>query len=1113
MTDDRSSSVSFRSRDSVPDPSRSPHSSTARRYERYAAITRVPTSPHADETSSGYSSQAAATAAARARWRQDYSRSQHAEIPESLLSSPKSSNEGAPMAPVIPANLTPEQARYEAYVNRFSVYDPRSSPIRKASSPERRPPAAPFPTVPSLRHPVRTTVPVAERVKLLQQQRSLSGSNEPPLSPTPRTYRAVSPRSGGFRADSDKSQDQPRASVSKTRAIAEKFEKQQQARVEFSSSPPVVSSQPSLATSIGNRGSSSSTRSNSSSSAEQREPRTERHTLTTVDSSGLTTPTSPSRPSGLGRRSHSEGSRLNVRVTVTSSTSRSPSTEKGRRHSSDFADLPRKTTDISTTTRSTVDSATSEAERSSVPNLRCSPSFVSLQKSRSESAAETPPATKVNELKTKLWDQHETLQVAVQPTLREDEAAAIATKRAYRPIEGPEMAGPKGQRVSRSVSPSSRRAKSENGSYLTQARFFKSRFYEAAIASRIRDQTPPRQHASSVSDVGGSSQARTLERSLPRPNTFDSPVVTERDAEQRESAPVSPPTPISPSNRSVDPFSSVSKLVAQLSSVSRDDPQAALAQIDSILKAESHKKGSELRSLRMSEAIVDKVINSDEEEDDDDDDDDDDDEESYDETSVSSITNPTYQSGTPTPEQLDASISTNNFRRNKPNALANYSQNNHVTITTQPLEHERGKSSSRRRRAQTPPPESIHVSSAKQLQMDKQLEVDKKRDENNPLDPTSAEAIALKIKMWDEMSVPGPGDEKKEETSAATEDLGSIVTPASVMRSESSSPAVGRRSHPWDLHHPLNPGSGSRSVSPMVQGSRGSPSTNGSGSMLYNTGLPISDSVLRARAAHVRKQYQEKLLGQDSDSIEISTGPQMETEEPNLLSNSYDPIMSPEKPSLSTIETSGNFSGDHFDVDPKLLERDDGFGGSDFESIVARTVVTADALDDAAWVPLPTNPFFKEPKSNPATPQKPSPAGRPPRADYTSLSEGERDPNRKVEEFSPVVSTKSVSSASSLERRSSSTGRAGRSRLRSVLGRSKSRTPTKNSGQSLNESSSFDGSLASSAASVRSSNTFARRRSRQMAVSDSGVTTPRNANLAKKLSRLMRVYDTDKAEV
>jgi hypothetical protein len=101
----------------------------------------------------------------------------------------------------------------------------------------------------------------------------------------------------------------------------------------------------------------------------------------------------------------------------------------------------------------------------------------------------------------------------------------------------------------------------------------------------------------------------------------------------------------------------VSKLVAKLNAVNRDDPQEALALIDSILRQESRGSSSGERGQHALEAAAPAPQRespnpveslSDEEG------------ESDDETSVSSMTNPTYQSAKPYHDQIQV-LSQNPF--------------------------------------------------------------------------------------------------------------------------------------------------------------------------------------------------------------------------------------------------------------------------------------------------------------------------------------------------------------------------------------------------------------------------------------------------------------------
>ena len=122
----------------------------------------------------------------------------------------------------------------------------------------------------------------------------------------------------------------------------------------------------------------------------------------------------------------------------------------------------------SNTPRSTI----SEAER-------LNQSVLSLSDS-----VERPSRASVKDLKRQLWDNDETLQVAIQPTLsysHNDRSYQSDRRKTYYSYQAPEMAGRRGQRSSRSLSPGRRSMGSQEADQK-----FNSKYYEAAIAARLR---------------------------------------------------------------------------------------------------------------------------------------------------------------------------------------------------------------------------------------------------------------------------------------------------------------------------------------------------------------------------------------------------------------------------------------------------------------------------------------------------------------------------------------------------------------------------------------------------------------------------------------------------
>jgi hypothetical protein len=277
---------------------------------------------------------------------------------------------------------------------------------------------------------------------------------------------------------------------------------------------------------------------------------------------------------------------------------------------------------------------------------------------------------------------------------------------------------------------------------------------------------------------------------------------------------------------------SVAKLVAKLNSINRDDPEHALKAIDTILRAESESPsfgGHLSRREVLSRSSTHQQEDLDTTQEDDDDSDDDSSDSSYDDTSVSSITNPTYQREDQPPAQ-----STANFRRPRPSSLNTYTQQQKVA----PSNETRGKSSKAKKEKKPPPPSTIKVKEngadddVDSAPAKKERKLDKFMEKSPEVDVSDAAAIALKIRTWDEMTIPSnpsfPSspprtvDEDQRtaatERTGATEDLGSIITPQSSPRLEtqhshewdehrpqtdrSTIPTEKQRTHPWDDHRP-----------------------------------------------------------------------------------------------------------------------------------------------------------------------------------------------------------------------------------------------------------------------------------------------------------------------
>lgn len=548
-------------------------------------------------------------------------------------------------------------------------------------------------------------------------------------------------------------------------------------------------------------------------------------------------------------------------------------------------------------------------------------------------------SSSVKELKRQLWDNNETLQVAVKPSLRAHGYSDRRTKQTLG-YYAPEMAGHQGQRV-RSLSPNPRhevhgheRPASSIGAPSSSA-VFNSKFVQAAISSREGE---PTQHHSveSLRTASSSPHPTSAERrrshhhdDQPRrrsqspqlrsrspapierrrssyhhdtdqaPRRSQSPQLKSSDPTSTEhrrsyhheeqahhrsqspqlksSGPTSTehrhphhhkeqarlradsprPQPVTPlkteSLRSLpseggngqragssiervpssagasaatgEASASVSKLVAKLSSVSRDDPEKALRMIDTILRAESKGSsggpGSRAGSRTGSQAEVkfpistplnEEVATAEE------DDESESSETSCDDTSISSITNPTYQRD----DKAHAhALSLSSSRTPRPSSLNKYAQ-----LQPSPSQEEsRGKSNKTKKEKKPPPPTTIKVNKSdsggsRSSDKNSSSKKDESRESStarkvNKLTPSSRDrkeravskamdpaAIAMKIKGWDEQADFHEFDTaqlspSKTEDTTGTDELGSIITPKSEKQLSEN-----RRAHPWDDSHP-----------------------------------------------------------------------------------------------------------------------------------------------------------------------------------------------------------------------------------------------------------------------------------------------------------------------
>jgi hypothetical protein len=544
-------------------------------------------------------------------------------------------------------------------------------------------------------------------------------------------------------------------------------------------------------------------------------------------------------------------------------------------------------------------------------------------------------------------------------------------------------------------------------------------------------------------------------------------------------------------------------LVARLNAISRSDPAKALAQIDSILKNESRSTASD----------PDLPINTMEDEESDDD-------SSDDETSVSEITDPTYQSVNYRPDDI-ATLR----KPARPNALMAYIKSPSQMPSIEQVKTEQKKKDKEDRR--TPPPATIKVNANKDAESREDYYNKLEGHLNkSTLDPHSPAAIALKIRMWDELSQSKP--EGEDCATAVTEELGSIMTPADAAAGtpyspRSTTPTLGmsrgvspirspvdnlarRRKHPWDKHHPkhrrpfltmldtsMEDGSGIelKANSPnWPRKSQPLPDHSDVAAGVWRTEIPLSNDPPAPLERNASHRVSDMVHKQEADSYNIH---------PQLA-----PVLGV-SPS-STPHSKPGYSGDSFEVDPKLFATELSIGTKD-------TAPDSNSdLDAAAWVNLPPNAFFAETRRKSfrsvLTETMPQEQLQQQRQLTPRELFHQRQPNQQTSRRNVTLS-RPMDPPASMERPGSTKSEPAveakspsrRFRLSSTLLKRKS-TPTR-----IAVSSSMDDAEVVSPKARRS---FSSSPGRRLAKSDSGDSATRNSNFAQKLTRLMRIYDHDK---
>ena len=783
------------------------------------------------------------------RYRPDYSRAQHPVIPSHATirttapsSMASSSFETSPLVTTNPSvnSLSPEQIRFEKYVNRFAAHDIRTSPLRRQKSPANTP----------VQSPANQSRLNSEKLSVtdrIQQFNKGGGSPKQHRLPLPQNQFSASPVRHNRKASVQSE------SIGKFSGVEQNCQMTNDA--DFTSTLTHTPCKNIAAVDI------PSAKSSSPWSNRQATPRMPKVAATPTSATTMT----------------------NIPMSTSTSEQESLSSTQDR------SEIPPPSLN-----RRIVPTR---------PLISDGPRSLSYDQPRNARQIEVQSPNRVADLRRKLWDNNETLQVAVPPSLHyvggsnddeldEDQPAVdsmsgpqrITPKMAFAALKGPEMAGRYGQR-SRSLSP-------KRPPYVST---FKTRYYEAALASRrqamarnelspnvaaksnqcsqethdmkkraqtkgqpyalasqenvdaeshhlhaqqskqnkfqtgersMQDTDPPRKvNPQQPNDYGPrkahnfdsrttESQIRTQQHHLQNQMVKSSTnkLISQPQQQQRQVVSTTTITSNDGNNNQaslawrrqsmpslVDERSdttgdaSVAKLVAKLNSINRDNPAEALAQIDSILKAESKSDSSDLNQGRRAYSPTSPVCvqeekkddcehrDGDEEEDDEDDDDDD-------ETSMSSITNPSYMHGPwGTHNSAQALLAGQSLR---PNALQLYQQR----PKTARIPHTSARSSQR-----ATPPTTIQVKELPGPQGANQVRGHLEQLLTNDVSSESrnAAAIAMKIRMWDDLSASKSSvklDEvnsivpslQEEIISATTDELGSIITPADHQMAESS---------------------------------------------------------------------------------------------------------------------------------------------------------------------------------------------------------------------------------------------------------------------------------------------------------------------------------------
>jgi hypothetical protein len=593
-----------------------------------------------------------------------------------------------------------------------------------------------------------------------------------------------------------------------------------------------------------------------------------------------------------------------------------------------------------------------------------------------------------------LWDPTERLQVPRRPSGREIiESKPLNKQQMHIYNYEPETSGETSQRNSRSLSPkSSRRRLDDSGSQM-----FKSRYYQAAVAAH-RSVTSPERPLS------------TAGRKVASPYSHKPDVATESarqiytnlSEEEKEENLRTIKNRYTNSDGLAEPARgprNVFSLMARLNSVDRANPDAALAQIDAILRAESRSNdGDPVSVTRESSQNAQDTAGADQEAVESNGDDESSSEgDSDDETSVSSITDPTYQSGKPTPDPKEP-LSTSANRRPRPSALQAYAKSSapymNIAQADEPnvTSARDRESKSKSKKLRSPPPTSISLSSSK--------EKSKKSGESDApvVDPSvfqtingdapaiatsnSAEELAEKIRRWDDMSQSGPAPNSPTrstnpfDSDSPVQQVGSnpempsagpgeILSAGTEARGSSVTKEIDakRRAHPWDSSIPVGMGNVDMKDTSMELGD----GVETRYTARYGTDEKSPDGT------PVRQTLKERF------GLGIATLRKSGEQEEGLVAPA----------TKSNLKET--FSGDEFDVNPMLMVSEDHGDGDGWE-VTARgfsprrqeeNTKNLSAEYDSAWVALPSSAFFAE-RAKQST-ERTRPTTRPPKRDVSGI--------------------------------------------------------------------------------------------------------------------------------